>query len=289
MGYQEIENLYKCRDILLFKECYATEKIHGSSFHILFKDNTLHFFAGGEKEENFRKMFDVPSLIEKFKLLNITYPITVYGEGYGGKMQAMSKSYGKVLKFIAFEVKVGERWLSVPDAEQIVLQLGLEFVHYRKIPTTLETIDAEILLDSEQAIRNGMGPGHKREGVVLRPLIEVYKNNGARIIAKHKRTDFSETKNTRPLNIDPKHLEILDDAEKIAEEWVTNMRLAHVLQTIQEPHDLTKCGEVCKAMIEDVFKEAKGEIVESKECLQACRKTIGKKTIALYKEQITKI
>ena len=29
MGYAHIENLYKCQDILMFRECYATEKIHG--------------------------------------------------------------------------------------------------------------------------------------------------------------------------------------------------------------------------------------------------------------------
>jgi hypothetical protein len=31
MAYLHIENLYKARDIMLFRECYAMEKIHGTS------------------------------------------------------------------------------------------------------------------------------------------------------------------------------------------------------------------------------------------------------------------
>jgi hypothetical protein len=30
MGYLHIDNLYKSQDILLFKRCYALEKIHGT-------------------------------------------------------------------------------------------------------------------------------------------------------------------------------------------------------------------------------------------------------------------
>ena len=31
MGYLHIENLYKAQDILLFRECYALEKVHGTA------------------------------------------------------------------------------------------------------------------------------------------------------------------------------------------------------------------------------------------------------------------
>lgn len=33
MGYLHIDNLYKNRDILLFRECWALEKVHGTSAH----------------------------------------------------------------------------------------------------------------------------------------------------------------------------------------------------------------------------------------------------------------
>jgi hypothetical protein len=259
--------------------------VHNSSSHISWKNQQPAFFAGGEKEENFRKMFDIPVLIEKFKSLLLSYPITVYGECYGGRMQGMSKTYGTTLKFIAFEVKIGENWLCVPEAEKIAIQLGIEFVHYRIIPTTIEVIDAEILLDSIQAVRNGLGEGHKREGVVLRPMIELTKNNGARIIAKHKREDFQETKSKRPLDIDPERLKILDQADKIAEEWVTANRLEHILQQISGEHDIRACGQIAKLMVEDVLREGVNEIVDSKEA----RKAISRKAIELFKDKICKL
>lgn len=37
MSYADIENLYKNRRIMLFKECYAMEKIHGTSAHVGWK------------------------------------------------------------------------------------------------------------------------------------------------------------------------------------------------------------------------------------------------------------
>ena len=34
MGYRHIDNLYKNQDILLFRECFALEKIHGTSANV---------------------------------------------------------------------------------------------------------------------------------------------------------------------------------------------------------------------------------------------------------------
>ncbi len=48
MGYLHIDNLYKVRDILLFKRCYAMNKLHGTSSHISWKEGKLHYFPGGE-------------------------------------------------------------------------------------------------------------------------------------------------------------------------------------------------------------------------------------------------
>ena len=37
MAYHHIDNLYRNQDVLLFKEVYALEKIHGTSAHVSFK------------------------------------------------------------------------------------------------------------------------------------------------------------------------------------------------------------------------------------------------------------
>lgn len=282
MGYLHINNLYKDQTILMFKECYALEKIHGTSAHIGWnaKEQKVLFFSGGEKHDRFIQLFDADFLKQKLSETFVTSHITIYGEAYGGKQQGMSATYGKELKFIAFDVQVGEYWLDVPKAEEICKSLNIEFVHYEKVPTDLVSLDAQRDADSTQAIRNGCGEGKIREGVVLKPLIELTINNGRRIVAKHKRDEFKETKTPRPVN--PEEFKILTDAQAIADEWVTEMRLKHVLDKLPIDTNIEGTGMVIKAMIEDVYREAKGEIVENK----IVEKCIGSKTAIMFKKYL---
>jgi hypothetical protein len=284
MGYMHIDNLYKNTEILLFKQCYALEKIHGTSANIHYKynDNKILYHSGGEKHEKFIKLFNHDKLLNKFKEIFVR-DVIIYGEAYGGKCQGMSETYGKELKFIVFDVKIGDNWINVPNAEDVALKLGLEFVDYTAINTNIEEINAERDKDSTQAIRNECGAGKLREGVVLRPLIELTKNNGERIIVKHKRDEFLETATKR--EVSPEQLKILEDAKAIANEWVTSMRLSHVLDKIGNPTEIESTGKVITAMIEDVYREAEGEIIKS----PSVKKSIGKLTAQLYKNKISKI
>jgi hypothetical protein len=196
----------------------------------------------------------------------------------------MSHTYGPNLKFIVFDVRVEESWLSVPKAEKVASDLGLEFVHYVEIQTDLAAIDAERDADSVQAIRNGMGPGKMREGIVLRPPIEVTMNNGERIITKHKRTEFSERVHVPKID-DPAKLVVMTKAAEIAEEWMVPMRLEHILQELPHATGMEHTGEVVKAAIADVYKESKGEIVESKEVSAA----IGRVAAKLWKQYVNRL
>jgi len=277
MSYMHIENLYKSREILLFRECYALEKIHGTSAHIGWKDGKLSFFSGGVDYPGFCSLFCHDALKEQFTGMGKS-PVIIYGEAYGGRCQGMKEIYGSKLLFVSFEVKVDESWLAVPVAEQVAHDLGLDFVDYRIIPATIEAIDAERDRESVQAIKNGVGEGKKREGIVLRPLIELRKNNGDRIIAKHKNEDFRETKTPRPL--DEEKLRILGLAEATADEWVTEMRLTHVLDAFPGA-GIERTGEIIRAMIEDIEREAGSEVENFKES----RKAIGKRTAEMFKKR----
>lgn len=282
MGYLHIDNLYKDQTILLFKQCYALEKIHGTSAHVgwNFERKQIHLFSGGEKHDLFVKIFDKDFLIKKFEEIFPDQNVVIYGEAYGGKQQGMSHTYGKVNKFIAFDVKVGELWLNVPNAEDVCKQFNIEFVAYEKIFTDLVTLAKERDKPSVQAVRNGITEPKKREGIVLRPLIEMRTNNGARIICKYKPDEEMETKTKR--EVSPEQLKILEDAKEIAEEWVTNKRLEHVLQKFPEDVNMESMGDIIKAMIEDVYREGRDEIVEGNEV----GKAIGKKTVQLFKQKL---
>lgn len=253
--------------------------VHNTSSHVVWNQGRVGFFSGGASYPEFVKLFDADKLAAVFQTLDAE-KVTVYGEAYGGKLQGMSATYGKALKFVAFDVQIGDLWLATPQAEDVVHKLGLEFVSYIKIPTTLEAIDAAMMAPSEQAKRNGMGSDKPREGVVLRPIVEVTLNNGGRVVAKHKRKEFQEREN-QPKPIDAAKLEILQQAEAIADEWATEMRLAHVLDKFPDA-EIEQTREIIQAMIEDIEREAKGEIVESK----AARAAIGKRTAQMFKRRL---
>lgn len=313
MGYMHIDNLYKNPDILLFKECYALEKVHGTSAHIEFVaahtensdlgnahgvesfEEVFVFFGGSVKPERFMQIVlaQSPDLLAKIKTLDPSpQAITIFGEAYGGSVASgMSATYGKEVRFIAFDVMIGDKFLDVPTAEKVVLQLGLEFVPYARIPATEEAIEAEKTKVSDVGLRrtrqanpDGSVSFHAglREGVVLRPLVEVTKNNGARIMSKHKHKDFEERMNPPKIE-DPLKQEKLAAGKAIADEWVTPMRLEHVLDKIpKELHTMANTKAIIEAMVEDVYREAKGEVVESKEATTA----IGGRTAKLLKERI---
>jgi len=290
MGYLHIDNLYKNQDILMFKECYALEKIHGTSAHVTFKTNPSNptqwqvtFFSGGESYDKFAALFDKNVLLKTFIDMGLPCDreVTIYGEAYGGKQQGMSDTYGPVLKFSVFDVnKGGNDWLSVPEAEDFCKTLGLEFVPWAKVSTDLKDLDAQRDAPSVQAVRNGVTEPKKREGVVLRPLMDLTKGNGSRIICKHKGDDFRETASPRVV-ADPAKLQVLADADKIAAEWVTVTRLEHVLDKIPGA-GMEKMPIILKAMVEDVTREAKGEIVDN----ETVRKAITKKTATMFKDYL---
>ena len=258
--------------------------VHNTSAHVKIipskKENGIELFSGGVSSEQFDKLVR-PTVVDHCQKNYDELPMdslsfTLYGEAYGGSCQKMSNVYGKDLKFVVFDVKIEtelhEVWLNVPNAEDVTKKMGLEFVHYVKIPATLENINTERDKPSVQASRNGMGNDKWSEGVVLRPLIELTKNNGSRLICKHKRDEYRETKTKR--KVSPEQLEVLENAKDIADEWVTEMRLIHALDKLGGS-DMTIMPRLIPYMIEDIKREAEGEIVWSKEVSTAITRKTG--------------
>ena len=281
MGYLHILNLYRDYRIMAFREVYAMEKIHGTSAHVGWNKGELRLFSGGANHESFRAIFNHEDL--KLVFGGIGHEkVLVYGEAYGGKMQGMSKTYGPALKFVAFDVMVGDTWLNVLGAEHITLLLGLEFVAYNLVPATPDALDAERDLPSRQAKRNGIVEDRQAEGIVIRPPYEVTAMDGSRIIAKHKREEFSERCGPSPDVRDATKREQMANADAIALEWVTDMRLSHVLDKLGSNAGIERTGEVIAAMVEDVCREAGDEILDSK----PARRAIGSAAAKLFKRRL---
>lgn len=304
MGYAHIDNLYKNANIRMFRECFAMEKVHGTSAHVrlrkIVKTDSpdigveVIYYAGGASHDSFVKIFDEPALKAAFLAvpeLFLAVPeltdVTVYGEAYGGKLQGMSDTYGKQLRFIAFDVLIGERWLSVESADLMAQKLGFEFVPYERISTDQAALDAERDRPSRVAVRRGITEPKISEGVVLRPIVEVTLNNGTRICAKHKRVEFSERASKKDTVADPGKLEVLKKADEIAKEWVTPMRLQHVTDKLAAAEgrllEMKDTGNVIRAMVEDVTREGAGEIEMSKEA----ERSIGAAASKLFRTALT--
>ena len=303
MGYCHIQNLYKDQTILMFRECYALEKIHGTSAHLSFSRSgagavAVSFSPGGADAGQFRALFDAATLMVKYAEHGAS-DLIVYGEAYGGRRQGQSWRYGKELRFVAFDVKIvgwvaagsplSDTWLDVPAADALVVALGLEFVHYARVGTDLVSLDRERDEPSTQSARNGVEGGpHRREGVVLRPLREAFIG-GERVIAKHKRDEERETTTPRQV-VSAERTKVLEDAQAIADEWVTEMRLTHVLQRVEAekrgttlgPVGMGDAGKVILVMVEDVLREGAGELVDSREA----RAAIGRRTAILLSRRL---
>ena len=260
--------------------------VHNTSANIQWSNDKLSFYSGGETYANFVALFDQDKLTEYFGFKYGSGDVVrVYGEAYGGKQQGMSKTYGPKLHFTAFEVNINGVWLDVPSAEKFVLEAGLEFVPYELVDATVENINRERDRDSIIAMWRGMGAGHIREGVVIRPPFEVTMNDGERCMAKHKRDEFREHKTPRSLEGDTTKQKALEDAQAIADEWVTPMRLQHVLGALTKDGVQPTMADVpliIKKMIEDVYVEGKGEVTESKDANRA----IGGATVKLFKQHL---
>ena len=79
---------------------------------------------------------------------------------------------------------------------------------------------------------------------------------------------------------------MLTQAQEIADEWVTGERLRHVLSKIEidgKVADMAMTPVVIAAMVEDIYREGRGEIVESKEA----RTAIGTSTVKLFKAELS--
>ncbi len=285
MAYLSIENLYrsKAQEILLFKELYALEKVHGTSANISWKEGKVSYFPGGESLSKFKSLFNEERLVKHFTELGHE-EVVVYGEAYGGSCQKMSYMYGPELRFIVFDVFINNIWLDVPNMDEVATRLEQEVVPWRKIVCDLAAIDNERDRPSEVAVRRGFTEEHIREGVVLRPLAEMFNRYGERMIVKHKHEKFGERKTPQKVE-DPSKLKVLTEATAIAEEWVTEMRLEHVLQKLPQGIGLESMQRVLQEMVEDVLKESTGEIVDSKEV----RNAINKKTVELFKKKVNVI
>jgi ATP-dependent RNA circularization protein (DNA/RNA ligase family) len=174
---------YLARSLWVF-----TEKVDGTNIRVIWDCvNTL--FAGKTDRAQIPP-FLLNKLDEMFPASKFAelYPetsMTLYGEGYGAKIQKGGGNYiPDGVSFILFDVKINGLWLERENVEAIGVNLGID---------TVPVVGTGELLDAVHLAKDGFGSfigTQMAEGIVMRPAVELQDRTGQRIITKIKNKDF---------------------------------------------------------------------------------------------------
>lgn len=182
-------------------EC--TEKIDGTNIRIELassenpEDGIIMSFKGRTDKANIPEhlltklnwLFDREHLMEALNITDETQNcnITLYGEGYGAKIQKGRNYISNDVNFILFDVKVGKWWLDREAIKDIADKLGINAVPlmgYMTIPEAIEYV--------KKGFKSTIAENkdYDAEGLVLKAPCGLLKRDGERLITKIKTVDF---------------------------------------------------------------------------------------------------
>ena len=134
-------------------------------------------------------LFDRERLMEIFNITDETHDcnITLYGEGYGAKIQKGGNYISNDVDFILFDVKIGKWWLDRESIKDIANKLGINVVPlmgYMTIPEAIEYV--------KKGFKSTIAENkdYDAEGLVLKTPCGLLKRDGERLITKIKTVDF---------------------------------------------------------------------------------------------------
>ncbi len=172
-------------------EWMFTEKIDGTNIRVIYDpETTWEVLSKGRTD----KAQIPPFLSEKLSVLFPPFkfrdlypdiPMTLYGEGYGAKIQKGGGNYiSDGVSFILFDVMINDNWLKQSDVVDIAIKLDIEVVPVLAQGTLQEMIEcARIGFNSTWG-------DFQAEGIVARPIVELQDRAGNRVITKIKCKDF---------------------------------------------------------------------------------------------------
>ena len=215
--YPKIETLY-VRDMVkhkvlvdelrmpefgLVKEWYLTEKIDGTNVRVNL-DRSGSVIFGGRTDEAMMHVSLMQYLSETFSPEKMQAAFadrgdadaTLFGEGYGPKIQKGGGLYRNTVSFRLFDVRVGQLWLEPDNINAVATTLGVSSVTYvgtyaNWLPSRFDDLK-HVFRDtgmSYTAVEDG-GRGLQAEGVVARTVPLLLDRRGNRVMWKLKFRDF---------------------------------------------------------------------------------------------------
>lgn len=166
-----------------------TEKVDGTNIRVYWDCEKLLFC--GKTDNAQIPIFLLSKLIELFPFDKFAelYPetsMTLFGEGYGAKIQKGGGNYiSDGVSFILFDVNIDGIWLERDNVLDIGSKLEIEIVPIVDNGNLYKGIELV-----KQKVRSFIGKDISIEGLVMRPAIELLTRRGERIITKIKHKDF---------------------------------------------------------------------------------------------------
>ena len=204
--YHKINSLYKrdhstnkfngefsCPEFeyLFSNEWIGTEKIDGTSCLLHYDGSKV---TVGGRTENTRFYPPLLQKLEEYKNSIdwgyfdpeewVSNEVTLYGEGYGAKIQNGGNYIPDGVDFILFDIKIGPWWMKKDMVCEIGNKLGL-----KTVPAVFEGKMQDAIDMVKNGFKSTIGTADS-EGLILTPKVDLLARSGKRIITKLKTKDF---------------------------------------------------------------------------------------------------
>ncbi len=276
--YPEVALLPRRPEIMSVKEVIATEKLHGSNFRVHFP---LGMASVDDVQFGSRDVVHVPGVDgfplggmmrwfkERPELLGQMWEVvksygfgdtTVFGEAHGPGVKAKGVKYsgGQGFLFRAFDVMVGNNFLTYDHFVEVTDKMGLPRVpEVWRGPPSVEAFDALLEKRSPTAFMNGVeDEANKAEGVVIRSNPLLRNVFGEWLIVKHKASKFSEVAHAPA----EKRERSATPADGFAETYVTEGRVLNATGRLHDrglelKNSMADMPVLLAEVIYDVLKE----------------------------------
>jgi ATP-dependent RNA circularization protein (DNA/RNA ligase family) len=190
-----IEGDYAIEGLGNIKEWDVEEKVDGTNIRITYDENGLVFNGRTALAQIPTPLYD--HLLETFTLekMEEVFPsqdgkfpqVTLYGEGYGPKIQACGRNYRKTPGFILFDVRVSGWWLKREDVSDIANKLEVPMVPQLGKMTAERIV--EFIKSNPLSLCSAVP--QVMEGVVCRSSPLMFFRNGQPVMFKLKCKDYN--------------------------------------------------------------------------------------------------
>ena len=191
-------------EYLQANDWHLTEKVDGTNIRVTVQDpdhDTIYY--GGKTDAaqippHLMSYLEDTFTLEKMRKAfpDIRWPgyATIYGEGYGAKIQKGGGLYfpdGKSVGFILFDVNVSGVWLERRNVEDIAEKLQIPVVPIISTATLHDAVNIVRRRYIDALLSSEVAEGRREiEGLVMRPTVNLFDRLGRRIISKLKVKDF---------------------------------------------------------------------------------------------------